>query len=42
MVNKLNIINAWNDHICMNVSKENNSAAYTEIAKDLKTFKELT
>lgn len=37
----LNIIDAWNDHICMNASTSNNSASYTEVVKDLKTFKDL-
>lgn len=38
----LNIIDAWNDHICMNASNENSGTSYTDIAKDLKTFKELS
>jgi len=38
----LNIIDAWNDHICMNASLENNGTSYTKVVKDLKTFKELS
>lgn len=38
----INIIDAWNDHICMNISTENNSKTYTEVVKDLKIFKDLS
>ena len=37
----LNIIDAWNDHVCMNATCENSNISYTNVVKDLKTFKEL-
>lgn len=37
----INIIDAWNDHICMNSSIENDSSTYTKVVTDLKAFKEL-
>lgn len=37
----LNIIDAWNDHICMNETSENNGISYTDVVKDLKNFREL-
>ena len=37
----INIIDAWNDHICMNATSENSNISYTNVVKDLKTFKEL-